>query len=253
MNTGTQTHTPFLSGLGAAIPTLRAGGGTTGAIDEPGTASLVKFLVHSGVDLVLAGGTTGRGSTLTFEERRELAEIVSAVVPEIRVIIGVPHGTGDEELGALGSVCDAVLVAFPGAVRPGEVVSMRDRARAAGVALVAYHHPSEHDPLNPELYPVLAGEEIQVKNSDPDPGVFAAMQHAGVSMLVGSSRNLLRAYRTHGVISGIASVRPELVRLALAGDLDAAAEILHLEQTWSKDRLGRIEHEAYSIAARARN
>jgi dihydrodipicolinate synthase/N-acetylneuraminate lyase len=70
--------------LAAAVTPLRDGGER---IDEDSLAPLLEFYGASGLDGVLALGTTGEGILLTPEERRRVAEFSIAAAGALKVIV----------------------------------------------------------------------------------------------------------------------------------------------------------------------
>src|SRR5919197_4258195 len=70
----------MLKGALAAAVTPLAGGGEV--LDEDGFDPLVAFLASSGLDGLLALGTTGEGILLAPDERRRAAELFVAARPE---------------------------------------------------------------------------------------------------------------------------------------------------------------------------
>jgi dihydrodipicolinate synthase/N-acetylneuraminate lyase len=66
-------HPRLRGAIAAAVTPLRDHGAS---IDDDAIASLVAFLVESGIDGVLACGTTGEGILLRVDERRRVTELV---------------------------------------------------------------------------------------------------------------------------------------------------------------------------------
>lgn len=231
-----------LSGVGAAVPTLR---GRNGAVDAAATKALVETLRAHGCSMVLVAGTTGRGASTSVEDRVTLV----AAGSELPVVCGVRSDVADAELGALAAVgVSGVLVAFGEGAHVREVFELGARAEGHGIALIAYHHPSVHHPMPREWWPALASAGVPVKNSDPDAGVLAGMLGAGCSVLVGSTRRLGDAGGAAGVLSGLASVRFDEVWRASIGDEVALESLVALEASL-EDRLGWIEAEARRLIA----
>jgi dihydrodipicolinate synthase/N-acetylneuraminate lyase len=238
----TLSHSPLISGVGVAVPTLRSAEG----IDFYAQRLLAEHLVSEGATALLVAGTTGRGSLLTLPERIELIRASSGLVP---VVCGIDEKVSQSDVVALAHAgAKALLVAFSVDSVLQDAVELLSVCRTNGVEMVAYHHPSVHPPMPHQWWPVLRELNVQVKNSDPDPLVLSGMLDAGLSVLVGSSARLIDAYRADGVISGIASVRFDLVCGSAEGDLDAHAELMALERSLS-DRIGQIEQRARLLVA----
>lgn len=226
-----------LSGVGAAVPTLR---GSNGMVDAGATSALVEMLRSHGCAMVLVAGTTGRGASTSVEDRVTLAAAGSS----LPVVCGVRSDVGDAELGALAAVGVAgVLVAFGAEAHVREVFELAARADTHGVALIAYHHPSVHHPMPREWWPALASVGVPVKNSDPDAKVLTGMLDSGCSVLIGSTKRLGDTGGAAGVLNGLASVRFDEVWRASIGDEAALQALVELEASLS-DRLEWIEAEA---------
>jgi hypothetical protein len=234
--------TDVLSGVGAAVPTLR---GSNGAVDKGATGALVELLRAQGCSMVLVAGTTGRGAVTSVEDRVALAG-ASAALP---VVCGVRSAVEEVELAQLAAVgADAVLVAFQEGAHVREVFELGARAERHGLVMVAYHHPSVHNPMPREWWPALAAAGVPVKNSDPAVEVLTGMLASGCSVLVGSTKRLGDTERASGVMSGLASVRFDEVWRASIGDEAALEELVALEGSVT-DRLSWIESEARRLIA----
>lgn len=221
-----------LSGIGAAVPTLD---------DVVLQRALAEKLHSEGARLLLAGGTTGRGEDLTHE-RRCLVTFACAL-DDVFVIAGVPWGTPDTELEEL---CHSGAGAFLSAPSPrsdiADVVNEHSRMKALGAALIAYHHPGRHTPLDPSFYPHLASNGIPVKNSDPDPQVLNAMLNAGCQVFIGSTARLMDFnLGAVGVLSGLGGVMFQDVRKTAHGDAQAQRRLLNFEEHIKADRISGVE------------
>lgn len=120
-----------------------------GAIDEDSFCEVVDWLVTSGVQCVVVGGSTGEYYAQTFEERIRLAGLAHEVIAgRTRLMVGVGAtrtedavdlGVAARELGA-----DAILVNSP----PYAVPTDRENAlhalaidRAVGLPIMLYNYP----------------------------------------------------------------------------------------------------------------
>lgn len=227
-----------LTGVGAAIPTLRT---PDGAVDRAAHLALGRSLRRQGASMLLVAGTTGGGARCTHTDRVDLLESTDGVT-----VVGVPEHVTDRELVELQRAgASAVLVHVDPTGGTEAVQRLRDRVADAQLVLVGYHHPSHYAPMPGAWFADLANEHIPVKNSDPDPGVFATMLDAGVHMLVGSTHRLHDVRRgAAGVLSGVAAVRFADVAAAVGGDTDAQARLVAWEQQIAAHRIAAIESAA---------
>lgn len=208
----TMTASSRFAGVGVALPTLRD---TAGHVDTAAHRRLATHLAGP-ARILLVGGTTGRGSTLSHTDRVDLL---------------------DASRGTAALLCGSSPHADP------------HELAALGLELVVYHHPSHHDPVSSGWFAPLAEAGIPVKNSDPDAAVLAAMLTAGVHVLVGSTARLGDAPRAAGVLSGLGSVCLADVAAAATGD-PAALERLHrFERDVAADRIGHVERLARDLVA----
>jgi dihydrodipicolinate synthase/N-acetylneuraminate lyase len=238
MLTMTSSSTALITGIGTAVPTLRS---SDGRVDQITHRTMAGRLVTGGATSLLVSGTTGRGSTLSLQDRLDLVRSSAGVVP---VICGVEADISQDDVVALAHAgVKALLVAFPADAVLQDAVELLSVCRTNGVEMIAYHHPSVHAPLLRQWWPALRELNVQVKNSDPSSEVLQGMLDAGLSVLVGSSARLLDAYHADGVLSGVASIRFDLVSSSVEGDLDAHAELMQLEASFH-DRITQIEHIA---------
>ena len=228
----TTNDTPTLCGVGAAVPTL---------FDPVLQRGLAEKLHSEGARLLLAGGTTGRGESLTHAQRCIVT--FACAIDDVFVIAGVPWGTSDTELEELThSGARAFLSAPSERSDIDDVLNENSRMKALGATLIAYHHPGHHAPLNPSFYPHLALHGIPVKNSDPDPQVLSAMLEAGCAVFIGSTARLMDLKTgAVGVLSGLGGVMFEDVRKTAHGDIQAQARLLNFEENVKANRIAGVE------------
>ena len=231
----TTNNTTTLSGVGAAVPTL---------FDPVLQRGLAEKLRSEGARLLLAGGTTGRGESLTHAQRCVVT--FACAIDDVFVITGVPWGAPDEELEELTHSGAGAFLSAP-SVRSDidDVLNENSRMKATGTTLIAYHHPGRHVPLDPSFYPQLALHGIPIKNSDPDPLVLAEMLKAGCTVFIGSTARLMD-FNTGavGVLSGLGGVMFEDVRKTTRGDVQAQARLLNFEEHVKEDRIAGVEELA---------
>ena len=231
----TTNDTPTLYGIGAAVPTL---------FDPVLQRSLAEKLHSEGARLLLAGGTTGRGESLTHAQRCIVT--FACAIDDVFVIAGVPWGAPDEELEELSNSGAGAFLSAPSERSDiDDVLNENSRMKAIGTTLIAYHHPGRHAPLDPSFYPHLALHGIPIKNSDPDPLVLAAMLKAGCTVFIGSTARLMD-FNTGavGVLSGLGGVMFEDVRKTTRGDVQAQARLLNFEEHVKEDRISGVEELA---------
>jgi dihydrodipicolinate synthase/N-acetylneuraminate lyase len=220
---------------------------STGAIDRVAHQLLASHLTAANAKAILVAGTTGRGGSLSMSDRLDLTHASSGTLP---VIVGVEPEISQEHVIELAHAgAKALLVAFRSGADLQEAIELLSLCRTNGLEMIAYHHPSVHDPLPRQWWPALRELFVQVKNSDPDPQMLRDMLDAGLSVLVGSSARLIDSYRAAGVLSGIASVHFDLVEASADGDLDAHADLTALEASLT-DRISEIEHRARLLVRR---
>jgi dihydrodipicolinate synthase/N-acetylneuraminate lyase len=231
-------------GVGAALPTLLDAAGN---VDMVLHTALARHLAGT-VDVLLLGGTTGRGGTLTHAQR---VALLHASAGDATLLCGSAPVVTDDELAELATAgAWGLLVAFPAGTPDDAVVAHRDRLARHNLGLVAYHHPSHHDPIPTAWYELLAANGIPVKDSDPDQDVLDAMLGAGLHVLVGSTARLPDANRAAGVLSGLGAVCASDVAAAYRGDKDAHARLVEFERAAAADRIGTVERMTREILTR---
>ncbi len=231
----TTNDIPTLSGVGAAVPTL---------FDPVLQRGLAEKLHSEGARLLLAGGTTGRGESLTHAQRCIVT--FACALDDVFVIAGVPWGTSDTDLEELTHSGASAFLSAPSARSDiNDVLNEHSRMKAIGATLIAYHHPGHHTPLDPAFYPHLATQGIPIKNSDPNPQVLSAMLTAGCQVFIGSTARLMDFHTgAVGVLSGLGGVMFEDVRKTANGDIQAQARLLNFEEHVKENRIAGVEELA---------
>ena len=149
------------TGAGTAIITPL----TKDGVDYKKFAELIDWQIESGVDAIVAVGTTGEGSTLTDEEHKEAIKFcVDRVAGRIPVIAGT--GSNDVEYAiqltqyACEAGADAMLLVTPyynKATQKGLIASFTAIADASTKPCILYNVPSRTGcNLLPETVAVLA-------------------------------------------------------------------------------------------------
>jgi 4-hydroxy-tetrahydrodipicolinate synthase len=136
-----------LAGCGTALVTpFRA----DGAVDEQALFSLAQWQVESGIDWLVACGTTGETPTLTPDEWQRVALIVAeAAARRVPVWVGCTHNSTREaveraRLAAAIPGISAILTANPYYNKPsqqGQYQHFRAIAEAVEVPVVLYNIP----------------------------------------------------------------------------------------------------------------
>jgi 4-hydroxy-tetrahydrodipicolinate synthase len=212
---------------------------TDGTLDLRASAGLAEHLLQSGSDGLVVGGTTGESPTLDDSEKLALLEAVLDVAgEEAPVVLGT--GSNDTrhsvELTARAAEAGATgaLVVTPYYNKPNRAgISAHFEAVAAAapeLPIILYNIPARVIVnVPPEHLAELAGipNVVAVKQANDDE--IGPIE--GLELLAGNDSGLLPVMLAGGV-GGIlvashfvGSRMGEIIRLALDGDLDAAAAI----------------------------
>ena len=138
-----------LSGCGTALVTPFD---ADGSLDEPALISLVNWQIESGINFLVACGTTGEASTMTEAENARVIEIVvNTAAGRVPVFGGCTHNATSEAVARAKKVAkipglDGILTANPYYNRPGQEGQYQHfRAIAEAVAplpILLYNIPS---------------------------------------------------------------------------------------------------------------
>ena len=138
-----------LSGCGTALVTPFD---ADGSLDEPALISLVNWQIESGINFLVACGTTGEASTMTEAENARVMEItVKTAAGRVPVFGGCTHNATSEAVARAKKVAkipglDGILTANPYYNRPGQEGQYQHfRAIAEAVAplpILLYNIPS---------------------------------------------------------------------------------------------------------------
>jgi dihydrodipicolinate synthase/N-acetylneuraminate lyase len=242
--------------LAAAVTPLRDGGE---ALDEVAFEPYADFLAESGLDGILALGTTGEGILLSVDERRRVARLfVAAARGRLQVAVHCGAQTTADTVGlaadAAETGADAVAVIGPPYYAFDADALVRHFVAAAEAcaplpfylyefrARTGYSIPVEAIARIREQAPNLAG--LKVSNqpfADVEPYLLD-----GLDVFVGAETLVLQGLErgAAGVVSGLAAVFPEpVVALARgrAGDVGETRAVLERFpfQAAAKHVLGR--------------
>ncbi len=228
----------MLRGALAAAVTPLAGGGEV--LDEDAVDPLVAFLDSSGLDGVLALGTTGEGILLSPAERRRAAELFVAARPEdftVAIHCGAQTTRATVELSAhaadLGA--DAVAVIGPPYYALDERALLEHFAAAAQACEPVPFYVYEFAARSGYAVPVVVLRQLRervpnfvgLKVSDRPWERFEPYLVEGLDVFVGPESLIQRglAGGAVGVVSGLATAFPAEVAAAVGGvpgpDLEA--------------------------------
>ena len=137
-----------LSGCGTALVTPFL---ADGALDEAALVRLVNWQIESGVNFLVACGTTGEASTMTEAENARVIEIaVNTAAGRVLVFGGCTHNATTEAVARAKKVAkipglDGILTANPYYNRPGQegqFQHFRAIAEAVELPILLYNIPS---------------------------------------------------------------------------------------------------------------
>jgi 4-hydroxy-tetrahydrodipicolinate synthase len=137
-----------LSGCGTALVTPFL---ADGALDEPALVRLVNWQIESGVNFLVACGTTGEASTMSEAENVRVMEVaVNTAAGRIPVFGGCTHNATSEAVARAKKLAkipglDGILTANPYYNRPGQegqFQHFRAIAEAAALPILLYNIPS---------------------------------------------------------------------------------------------------------------
>ena len=233
-----------LSGCGTALVTSFH---ADGALDEAALVRLVNWQIESGVNFLVACGTTGEASTMSEAENLRVIETtVNTAAGRGPVFGGCTHNATSEAVARARKLAkipglDGILTANPYYNRPGQEGQYQHfRAIAEAVAplpILLYNIPSRTG-TNMEPATVLRLAElpnvIGVKESSGNIAQIAEIIHnapAGFQVFSGDDAMTLPVIALGG--SGLVSVASnaipaqmvQMVQAALAGDWARAREI----------------------------
>ena len=216
------------------------------SIDFQGLETVVNHVVSSGVDYIVALGTTGETSTLSFSERSKiLATIVELVKDRLPVMVGIGCNNPivvDEQIHLFDlKKVSAILSVSPYYNRPqqrGLIAYYKAIAQQCPLPIVMYNVPSRTG-LNMEANTTLqiakeVPKVIGIKEASGNMAqVMHIIHHRPKDFLVLSGDDVialpLLACGADGVISVIANAFPQefstMVKLARTGDFDNAQTI----------------------------
>ena len=226
-----------LSGCGTAVVTPFL---ADGSLDEPALTRLVNWQIESGINFLVACGTTGEASTMSEAENLRVIEItVNTSAGRVPVFGGCTHNATSEAVARAKKLAkipglDGILTANPYYNRPGQEGQYQHfRAIAEAVAplpILLYNIPSRTG-TNMEPATILRLAELAnvvgVKESSGNIAQIAEIIHnapAGFKVFSGDDAMTLPviALGGAGLVSVASNAIPEemaqMVQAALTGD-----------------------------------
>lgn len=233
--------TPIFKGMATAMVTPM----TTTGVDYDALARFIDFQLESGINALVAVGTTGESATLTPDERKEVIRFtVNRVNGRVPVIAGTGTNNTEHVLEYTRSACDngadAVLVVTPyynKATQKGLIAHYTTVADAATKPVIMYNVPSRTGcNLLPETVAKLADHEniYAIKEASGNMAQVMDIFHlCGDKIHVYSGEDGLTVPMMSmgglGCISVLSNVLPKeavkMTDLAFAGDFAAAAKM----------------------------
>ena len=230
------------SGTGVALVTPFR---DDGSIDVEGLRKHVEFQIESGVGIMVPGGTTGEGATLSTEEQRlVIGTTVEAAQGRAPVLAGAGGSdTADvvrKARAARDAGADGILSVSPSYNKPtqrGLIEHYRAIAGAVDCPVIIYNVPGRTaSNVLPETVLTLAEIEniAGVKEASGDVDQVMTLigeRPEGFTILSGDDALTfpLLAAGADGVISVVANLAPtlmsQMVERALGGDYDGAREL----------------------------
>lgn len=236
--------TPLFTGTGVALITPFRRGKET--VDFTKLEALIEYIITSGVDYIVALGTTSEAATMTDSERAAVKEfIVETVAGRVPIMLGLG---GNNTLAVTDTInrtnfdgIAGILSVAPYYNKPnqrGLLAHYRSVAEASPVPVVMYNVPGRTG--------VNIAAETTLAIAAECPNVIGIKEASGnISQVMEILRNRPQGFRVisgddaltypllalgaDGVISVIANALPketsDMVRLALKGDLKHALSI----------------------------
>ena len=232
------SHQPIFKGVGTAIITPM----TKMGVDYENYKRLLDWQIESGVNAIIAAGTTGESSTLSDKEHREVLDFtIKTVDGRVPVVAGT--GSNDTSYAielskfACSAGADGLLLVTPyynKATQAGLIASYTAVADAVDKPMILYNVPSRTGTnILPETCKVLA-EHPNIAAIKEASGNIS--QIADTAMMVGDKMDIysgnddqivpIMALGGIGVISVLSNVFPketvELCDRFFAGDIKGA-------------------------------
>ena len=215
----------LMTGVFAAVGTPRT---ASGAVDESGFADVLRFLMDRGIRGFVLNGATGEFCLTTNAELRALLAVAAEVTRgRAEYLCGIGSAG---ILGAVANGCAAIEGGAKGLLLPMPYFFRYEQddldafcRTAAGELprpILLYNLPQFGAGLEPETVVRLIREVpniVGIKDSSGALDILRALSEPGVeaTRIVGNDSALVPAMQERvcdGVVSGVASVLPELIR-----------------------------------------
>jgi 4-hydroxy-tetrahydrodipicolinate synthase len=215
-----------LSGCGTALVTPFR---SDGSLDEPALHRLVNWQIESGIDFLVACGSTGEASALSDAEQLRVTEtVVGTAAGRVPVFVGCTHNATREAVTRAKRLAQipgltGLLTANPFYNRPGQEGQFQHfRAIAGAVSLpvLLYNIPSRTG-ANLESATVLRLAEI--------PNIVGIKESSG--SLVQITELLTNAPRSFKVFSGDDGLALPVISLGGAGLISVASNAIPAQMT----------------------
>ena len=233
-------HTVFRGAATALITPL-----TRDGIDYAAFGRLIDWQIEQGIDALVIAGTTGEGSTLTYDEHQEAIRFaVERAAGRVPIIAGSGSNDTNRAITLSRFSCDAgadaLLVVTPyynKATQKGLVTMYTAIADAVDRPIILYNVPSRTGVnIEPATYAALADHPNIVGIKEANGNISKIVETA---MLVGDRLDIysgnddqvvpILSMGGKGVISVLSNVMPsqtaEMCRRFFDGDLQGAARL----------------------------
>ena len=200
-----------------------------GKIDVESYEKLVQYQLDSGVDGLLAVGTTAESQLLSKREKKQLIKTAKRLANDTPVWVGVGGSTPTEAIREarfaerLGA--DGLLIAPPAFVKctpEGYMLHIQEILNAVSVPVMLYNAPSRTNyTLNKDVIGQLAQRVSYLKDAGRNLKYTAALSQK-LKVLCGNDKVLPDMLQTGacGVVSVVSNVAPSLTRRVLNGNTE---------------------------------
>ena len=200
-----------------------------GKIDKLSYEKLIAYQIESGVDALLAVGTTAEAQLLDECEKKLLVNVAKAMCGDVPLYVGIEgRSTRDAVIDAEKAQkygADGILIAPPSFCKctsEGYRLHVEEILKHVSVPLILYNAPSRCGyVLDTEVIKDLSDRARYVKDAGSDLN-YTAVIAQNVSVLCGND-GMLAQFLTNGamgVISVVSNVAPQLTRGVLEGGDD---------------------------------
>ncbi len=220
----------LLQGLGTALVTPFL---ADGSLDLPSLRLLVEFQIVSGVDFLVACGSTGEAATLTEDETLLVVQtVVEAVAGRVAILAGSTHNSTAEAVRRAAKLAEidgltGILTANPYYSKPnqrGQYLHFEAIAHAVSKPVLLYNIPGRTAAnLEPATTLRLAAipNIVGVKESSGNLvqiGEILAGAPAGFAVLAGDDHLAVPVMRAggHGLISVVSNAFPKQIATIVA-------------------------------------